>query len=253
LVGVMSFGKARDYVAKQLDEADHLPIRVDIQRAAAGIGASNDCEKEVIALMRAAGIEMQAEVHLRPEVWRRPGLELFVLKDQVGTRRQVRNGLPYLMGIIEPNDIGGYVEQWLSRPGCLPAALELDYDPASEVTADRLAQTVAGTAQRLGIAQLVKVKRTLRPAEPETLYMGQWEATMDGETVRVTIEPSKVVQILEIENGRITGRKSGRWSMEGDRIAVTASGEMLTGTIDKSGTLFLVSGTERIAFQKKAD
>jgi hypothetical protein len=252
LVGVMPGIEAVCYVMDQPLDEKGRPFRVDIRRTVNGIEPSEQIQEEIVRSVRKLGLEMQAEVHLEDGTWRRPGLELFVLEHQVGTERRVRNGLPSLTGIIEPNDIGGYVERWLSQPQRLPAMLRLDYDPAGETTADRLAQTVAETAQRLGIAQFVKVKRTLHPPEPETLYMGQWEGTVEGETVRVTITRQSF-EVLEIENGRITGRKGGRWSMEGDRIAVSIGNEMLTGTIDEAGTLFLVSGTERIAFRKKTD
>ncbi len=251
LAGVMSPAKAVDYVADQMKDSQRLPIRVDIHRTVAGLEASDGVEKGIVAAVRRSGLQMRAEVHLTESVrQRRAFAGLHVLGDQVGTNRQIANGLPRLGGIIEPNE---WVERQLSTPGQLPITIALDYDPASEAALDRLAQTIAEAAQRLEIARLVEVTRTLHPPEPETQYLGEWEATMEGEAVRITIEPRQRMRVVEIDNGRITSQRTGRWSLEGDRIAATVGGEMMTGTIDESGDLIFESGSERVVFKKRCN
>ncbi len=253
VVGVMSPAKMLEYVRKQLGKADRLPIRIDIQRTVAGIDQSNRMKTQVIDLARRASREMQAEVHLDDSVWRRGGFELSILKDQVGSERRVLSGLPYLADVIEPNDIRQHIEQLLSEPLHLPTTFELEYDPASKDTVDRVVQTVKETAQRLGMATLLDIKRTVRPVDPQVRYLGQWETVHGDETLRLVLEPGHRARAIEVENGGDTRQTIGNWSLEGEQIRLSMDNDTVTGKIDESGSLVIEADGERIAFTKKGD
>ncbi|MBN1361251.1 MAG: hypothetical protein JW993_11690 [Sedimentisphaerales bacterium] len=254
LVGVMPVSEAATYAVDQLSEKNRVPMRVDIQRTVAGLESSQRLEEHIVSAVKQLRLQMQAEIHLADAVRNLHSVFGFLVwRDQIGTGRSSRDGLSYLSGIIEPNEIAASVERWLSEPGRLPATFELAYDPASEATVDRLAQTVAQTAKRMNIRQLVEINRTISPLDPQTEYLGTWQAQVDDETIQLSFLPGQRVQATEIQAGRIARKIPGRWSLEDNRIVVTVDNEILTGKIDDGGHLVLEGGDEVISFEKKGD
>lgn len=255
LIGAMSAAEAIDHVAGQLKQADRLPIRVDVERALAGMDLSHQIEKAVIALVQRVGLQMQAEVRLADSVRQRGSrFELFVWNDQVGTGTgRYDTGVEFLRNIIEPNDIPQHIERSLSYPRSLAVTIEIAYDPASETTVQALAQTIAETAERFGVARFVEVKRTLRPFDPGAKYVGRWVPESGPETVQLVILNNRTVQARASYEGG-SHQTPGRWSLEGEQIVLIIDNDRVTGRIDESGNLILTPpGEEYLIFKKMND
>jgi hypothetical protein len=116
-----------------------------------------------------------------------------------------------------------------------------------------LAQTVTETAERLGIAKLVEVKRTVRVVDPQAKYLGQWDATKGSVAIRFVIAPGRKVRAVRISEGQETHQSVGHWSLEDEQINLVIENDTVTGTIDEAGNLVVHADGEVITFERVDD
>jgi hypothetical protein len=245
LIGVMSKSRALEYVAEQLKGQSHFPMRIDIHRTVDGSPLAEQLEAEVVQLVKKDKAEMQTEVHKDAAPHEEASFGLMIDEGEVGTGRgtgvrrlpsgQLVPRQQQLSGIIEPNSIGRQVERWLARPVSVPAVFTIEYPSVSETLANEVIQAISDTARRLGLSELVEIKRNLRQAKPEELYMGRWEARRDdGEAITIVLEAHQSCLVIE-------GEKQIRasWAPNGDGLVVIGESLQLSGAFDSQGHLII--------------
>ena len=152
----------------------------------------------------------------------------------------------YLEGIIEPNEVVRQVRGHLSRPRTLPATYDIVYDPSSRALSIQIAQQIEKTVKTLGLAEYVKVTRTLEEIDSQRQYLGRWEAVHRGEAFRLTITQDGKCRLTTGQDTR-----EGNWKTSNDGqlgISVGDTNETIWGKIDAEGHLLLDEGS--ISFER---
>jgi len=240
-VGLMPKAEAMKVVSKHLSVKNRLPIRIDIYRNANGVTLSKELEKNVIALIRKAKAEMQAEVHLDDSArTKHAELSLYLERGRIATYRgDDRRRVPrvYIQGFIEPNELGQHAQRQLMTPGYLWASWDVIYDPTSRELSIQVAQDIRKTVESLGLADYVKITRTMQELDPERQYLGQWEATRDGKVIAMTIMEESKCRLLTKNQDTV----AGYWGIKDDKLHATIEKEIILGHIDSAGNLAIES------------
>jgi hypothetical protein len=258
LAGVMPRNRALDLVSEQLKAANRLPLRIDIHRTVDGTAPGEQLETEIIQLVKKTGLQMQVEIHKDALQYERAGFEYVIENGEFGTGRMpyrgpiVQNGRVMaprtLSGIMEPNGVGPQVEQRLLKPLSVPATFTIEYPQVSEALAKEVIQAIEESAKRLGLAEFVEVKRSLRPAKPEELYLGQWRAGGDSRITGLDLEIDDMGARVLFKNGSTS---EGKWGLEDKGLVVNLSGPgRLEGNLDAQGRLVVTFADETVTLTK---
>ena len=237
--GVMTLAEALDYIAGRLDDANNLPIRVDVVQSSAATPLASDMQNRIMSMMRSAGVATQAEVHLESRRRRDSSFEFAILDGQIGTLQQVADEVPRLAGIIDLDEAVAEVESRLNRAHSLPATVRLTVYEGGEALGDRLAARIADAVERLGVAKFVNIQQTVRPQDPRRKYVGRWESA-SGIVLRLGPD-LQVEQEETVGANRATYR--GKWSVRDDQLVLNGLSQSLhgrrVGKLDESGDLVI--------------
>ncbi len=249
LAGAMTKNTTLSYVASQLKGEDRLPIRIDIRRTVEGVPLSEQLESEIIQLIKKGNTQMQAEVHLEEVGRGQAHFNLYVENARVGEHwdePQVPGN--HLRRIIDPNDLGAYVERLIRGPTRIPAVFTIEYVPGDDDAAGRVSHVVMETAKRVGIAEFVQVKSTLHEPTSWDLYTGRWEADSAGRVTAIELTLNPIRSVISYQDGRTNAAGNG-WRTEGKTLVIGAP-ETMEGNLDSQGRLVITSGGDTMTFRK---
>jgi len=156
---------AISFVQDILGKKDRLPLRVDILRHRDGIKVSEELRKEIIALVKKANLELEAEVHLNEYIRARHlKNSLALVKGKVGTRyrfSRIGNARMTALEIVDPMD-RDTLDAWLNdlltdRPERLPMTIDVKYDEESKDLASEVIKQIEDAARKAGVEKFVEI------------------------------------------------------------------------------------------------
>jgi hypothetical protein len=214
---------------------------------------SDDLHNALIEMARQSKVQMEAEVHLGPV---RQGLGEFVLTLTSSIPPRVDgvhmvDGRPTVSLVdgrrtspqqVDPNQVDGFVTQWLTKPDYLPTRFRIVYPASMQELAERMARSVKDAAKRLGVGDFVDVTQSVVEADTEALYLGRWQAIAKGEVQYIDVQRGNRGQFTMSEGSESTGpapKAPGRWSLAGRQIRIDKDPYTYQGFVNAEGNLLL--------------
>ncbi|MHC4517394.1 MAG: hypothetical protein ACYTAS_02290, partial [Planctomycetota bacterium] len=149
-------------------------------------------------------------------------------------------------GLVEPHDLDQHILWRLTMPKNLPLTFRIEYDQAGFGQAQRIAEEVRRTAERLKVADLVDVNSVLVEPMSEAIFLGTWRAVTPGAIQEVEIRPKGRTELLMREGSdRQAGMKkvAAPWTLATKDIFIeTGFLDMYWGQINGEGHLVLEKG-----------
>ncbi len=280
VAGVLSEKETLDSLRGRLKDRKNLPMRILINYRAETRGAGERLRDTVFSLARETHTDMDVEVRLELIWWVNSTLEapFFCREGRIRTLYAASmarpDGSPNLLrtGLVDPNDLEQHVLWRLSYPGNVPLSLRIEYDQASAPLATQVAATIETTAQRLGVAGLVKVTQALVERVPEMAFLGRWEALGKGYLQAMEIQPQGACRVIVGEGSgafRAGASVTGTWMPTCKEILVDVKDQASSGapcyyrvSSDQNGNLvvdrteiytqgyFYLANTGQMIFQK---
>ncbi len=249
---LMSKAEAMKEIGKHFSPED-IPVRIDIYRTADGLALSKELEADVIALIRQAKVEMQAEVHLSDKVQARPQtISFYIERGRISRyrgERQRRVPRVYFENFVEPNEVDQNVRRQLMVPGFLPATCDVIYDPSSRELSIQIAQKIQQVAKSIGLSDYVTIRRTMQELDLQRQYLGRWETTHNGKVLAITIMEEGKCRLLTKNKDTL----AGTWETRDKNLYATVEDETILAHIDSAGNLVVESeglNETSISFQR---
>ena len=140
-----------------------LPLRIDISRTKSGQKLSEELYEQVIEMVKAANLQLDAEVHLEKTVRvSEQVVGLVMAADKLYFCYADGQEIP-----LTREDVRPFIADVLKRPGSMPLRIELEFDKKNSDLASNISDFARQTTKELGIEKLVEIKTP--PREPDSL------------------------------------------------------------------------------------
>ncbi|MGE5293237.1 MAG: hypothetical protein ACM3VT_00260, partial [Solirubrobacterales bacterium] len=200
--GLLPQRETLNYVRERLANKAALPVRIDIYYVPEMKAKAEDLYNQILSLARETNAQMGTEVRLEQSTWIGSGESPFFLRD--GTIRTFypspvrppnRGARLLTGGVINPNDLEQHILWRLTFPKNVPLTFRIEYDEASALVANQVAEMVKAVAGRLGVADVVQVKEVLVQPVPESAFVGRWGSLGKGIIGTIEIQPGGVCRV----------------------------------------------------------
>ena len=140
-----------------------LPLRIDISRTKSGQELSEELYEQVIEMLKASNLQLDAEVHLEETV-RLPEqvVGLVIAAEKLYFCYADGKEIP-----LTREDVKPFIANVLQRPGSMPLRIELEFDKKNSTLASNISDFARQTTRELGIEKLVEIETP--PREPDSL------------------------------------------------------------------------------------
>lgn len=140
-----------------------LPLRIDISRTKSGQKSSEELYEQVLKMLKAANMQLDAEVHLDKRVR---------VEEQVAGLAMAADKLYFCYAdgeeiALTKEEVKPFIAYVLKNPGSMPLRIELEFDKKNSDLASNISDFARQTARELGIEKLVEIKTP--PREPDSL------------------------------------------------------------------------------------
>jgi len=140
-----------------------LPLRIDISRTKSGQKLSEELYEKVLEMLKAANIQLDAEVHLDKRVR---------VEEQVAGLAVAADKLYFCYAggeeiALTKEEVKPFIAEVLKSPGSMPLRIDLEFDKKNSDLASSISDFARQTTRELGIEKLVEIKTP--PREPDSL------------------------------------------------------------------------------------
>ena len=140
-----------------------LPLRIDISRTKSGQKLSEELYEQVLEMLKAANMQLDAEVRLDERVR---------VEEQVAGLAMAADKLYFCYAdgeeiALTKEEVKPFIAEVLKSPGSMPLRIELEFDKKSSDLASNIGDFARQTTRELGIEKLVEIKTP--PREPDSL------------------------------------------------------------------------------------
>jgi hypothetical protein len=203
VVGLLRVEEMFDYVRGRMKDKSSLPIRIDVYYQPGKNSEAQGLYDKIMSLARETNAQMETEVRLELITFAGSGESTFFLREgkirtlypAAGVRRPAGGRDLLTTGLVDPNDLEQSILWRLTAPNNVPLRFRIEYDEASAQLAKQIADAAKAAAKRLGLAEVVEVAGALVEPVPEAVFLGQWQAIIQGEIQTIDVRPAGVCQV----------------------------------------------------------
>jgi len=201
--GFLSEKETLDYLRGKLDDADSLPIRIEIYCSSETQNIARDLRNKIISVAKETNSQMDTEVRLSSATDTvGDGNSTFYLR-----QGKITTFYPHAMkrpdggsesldtGLVNPKDLEQHILWRLTKPKNVPLTFRIEYDRASASQAKQIADKAEAVIKRLGIGELADIERVLVEPLAETAFLGRWRGESRGDVHEIDVRPEGVCQV----------------------------------------------------------